>query len=106
MARNDENRGFICINCGAAVKPLNNGSYRNNCPVCLYSVHVDVRPGDRANHCAGVMVPMALVHSGNKGWQIVHRCRRCGGHGTNKVASETQQPDDVARVAALSGRRA
>jgi len=54
----------------------------------------------------GLMVPVALGHSGNKGWQIVHRCRRCGGHGTNKVASETQQPDDVARVAALSGRRA
>lgn len=106
MARNDENRGFVCINCGAAVKPLNNGSYRNHCPVCLCSVHVDVRPGDRANRCAGLMMPVALVHSGNKGWQIVHRCKRCGGVRSNRVAAETDQPDDVGRVAALSGVRA
>jgi hypothetical protein len=106
MARTDENRGFICINCSAAVKPLSNGSYRNHCPVCLCSVHVDVRLGDRANLCAGLMVPAALTYSGNKGWQIVHRCRRCGTVRSNKVAAETDQPDDVARVAALSGRRA
>lgn len=106
MARNDENRGFICIHCGAAVMPLSNGSYRNHCPVCLSSVHVDVRPGDRANSCAGLMAPVALVHSGNKGWQIVHRCSRCGVLRANKVAAETDQPDDVGRVAALSGRRA
>jgi RNHCP domain len=105
MAREDENRGFICINCGAAVMPLTNGSYRNHCPVCLCSVHVDVRPGDRASRCAGVMAPVALIHRGKKGWQIVHRCARCAATQANKIAADTEQPDDIARIAALSGRR-
>ena len=106
MAREDENRGFICINCGAAVKPLTNGSYRNHCPVCLASVHVDVRPGDRASACAGIMPAVALAHRGAKGWQLVHRCRRCGATQANKVAADTEQPDDIRAVARLSGRRA
>ena len=104
MARDDENRGFSCISCGAAVEPLSNGSYRNHCPVCLCSVHVDVRPGDRASSCAGLMLPVALVHSGNKGWQVVHRCERCGVRATNRIAEATVQPDDVSAVARLSGR--
>lgn len=103
MARDDENRGFVCVNCGSAVRPLSNGSYRNHCPVCLCSVHVDVRPGDRANGCAGLMLPVALLHSGNKGWQIVHRCERCGVQAANCIAEGTIQPDDVCAVARLSG---
>ena len=103
MAREHENRGFICMSCGAAVKALTNGSYRNHCPVCLCSVHVDLRPGDRANDCRGLMRPAGLAHSGNKGWQIVHRCERCGGTQRNRVASDTEQADDVRAVAALSG---
>ncbi len=103
MAREHENRGFICIACGAAVEALTNGSYRNHCPVCLCSVHVDLRPGDRANDCMGLMRPAGLAHSGNKGWQIVHRCERCGGMQRNRIASDTEQPDDVRKVAALSG---
>ena len=103
MARNEENRGFICINCDAAVTPLTNGSYRNHCPVCLCSVHVDVRPGDRANGCSGLMRPIALVHSGNKGWQILHRCQRCNALQANRIATDSVQPDDVREVARLSG---
>ena len=102
MAREDENRGFVCISCGAAVEPLTNGSYRNHCPVCLCSVHVDLRPGDRANACRGLMRPVALAH-GRKGWQIVHRCERCGARGVNRVAAGTRQPDDIGAIAALSG---
>jgi hypothetical protein len=30
-----------------------------------------------------------------KGWQIVHRCRRCGIQKLNRVAEDTEQPDDV-----------
>ena len=103
MARQDENRGFNCIQCGAAVTPLTNGSYRNHCPVCLCSVHVDVRPRDRANGCRGLMLAAGLVYSGSKGWQIVHRCERCGARGLNRVSEGTAQPDDVRAVARLSG---
>jgi hypothetical protein len=103
MAREDENRGFVCINCHAAVAPLTNGSYRNHCPVCLSSVHVDLRPGDRASSCAGLMRPVGLVYRRRKGWQIVHRCERCGTTGVNRVAEGTEQPDDVRAIARLSG---
>jgi hypothetical protein len=103
MARDDENRGFICINCKTAVLPLTNGSYRNHCPVCLCSVHVDVRPGDRASDCRGVMRPVGLAYRRKKGWQIIHRCESCGSHGANRIADQTAQPDDIAALTRLSG---
>jgi hypothetical protein len=49
------------------------------------------------------MQPVGLVHSGAKGWQIAHRCTRCGAQGRNRVAADTEQPDDVRAVARLSG---
>ena len=102
MARKDENRGFHCISCGATVQPLTNGSYRNHCPVCLCSVHVDVRPGDRQNSCGGLMEPQTLVYRSGKGWQIVHRCVRCGAFSRNRLADGTEQPDDISAIARLS----
>jgi hypothetical protein len=103
MAREDENRGFHCMNCGAAVRPLTNGSYRNHCPACLCSLHVDLQPGDRASDCRGLMRPVGLVYRRKKGWQIVHRCERCGTQGVNRLAADTLQPDNPRAVAALSG---
>jgi DNA-directed RNA polymerase subunit RPC12/RpoP len=104
MAREDENHGFHCISCGTNVQPLTNGSYRNHCPACLCSVHADVRPGDRKQSCGGLMEPVALAYHSSKRWQIVHRCVRCGALSRNKVADGTEQPDDVFRIARLSGR--
>lgn len=103
MARDNENRGFICRQCGAQVRALSNGSYRNHCPVCLASVHVDVRPGDRASDCGGLMRAVGLAYRRKKGWQIVHRCTRCGFQGANRIADDSVQPDDVRAVAKLSG---
>ena len=94
MARADENAGFTCARCGARVLPLTNGSYRNHCPFCLWSVHVDeARPGDRLSGCRGLMRPVELVRKRN-GFQIVHRCTRCGKVQPNKVATATVQADD------------
>ena len=104
MARDDENRGFICINCGAAVRALSNGSYRNHCPQCLCSLHVDTIPGDRESRCRGIMRAVALAYRGKTGWQLVHRCERCGAYAANRVAEGTVQSDDVRAVARLSGR--
>ena len=94
MGRAETNVGFCCVECGTPVRPLTNGSYRNHCPFCLTSVHVDDVPGDRASTCRGVMDAVDIERS-RKGWQIVHRCRRCGAIKRNRVAENTDQSDDV-----------
>ena len=101
MARDDENQGFACLNCGRKIKALTNGSYRNHCPACLYSLHVDIKPGDRAQSCGGLMMPVGLAYKPKKGWQIIHRCQRCGGRSRNKVALDSQQPDNLDLLARL-----
>lgn len=102
MGQKRENTGFVCACCGYRVEPVDTGSYRNHCPRCLYSRHVDVRPGDRASACGGLMVPIGIRHAGRKGWQLVHRCERCGATSANRVADGTRQPDNVAALAKLS----
>jgi hypothetical protein len=49
MSRSTENTGFRCEHCQQMVQPVTNGSYRNHCPFCLHSKHVDIMPGDRRN---------------------------------------------------------
>ena len=86
---------FTCEHCGAAVAPLTNGSYRNHCPHCLYSKHVDAEgPGDRASACGGMMAPVGLDQRSKKGFMILHRCVKCGKELPNKAA-----PDDDLTVA-------
>src|SRR4051812_29248383 len=81
---------FVCEHCHREVLPLESGSYRNHCPHCLYSKHVDdTGPGDRASLCQGLMAPVTLDQDGKKGWMILHRCTRCGKEIPNKAA-----PDD------------
>lgn len=97
------NHGFRCLVCGAEVPPLANGSYRNHCPFCLSSLHVDVNPGDRASDCGGVLDAVSVEHSGKKGWVIVHRCQRCGAVRRNRSALDDPNcPDDYERLVALS----
>ena len=93
MSRKTENTGFICINCGATVLPLTNGSYRNHCPCCLCSLHIDCMPGDRANDCFGLMKPVGFRNHSKKGWQITHHCEKCGMKKVNRTA-----PDDIDTV--------
>jgi len=93
VSRKTENTGFTCAYCGAQVLPMNNGSYRNHCPFCLYSAHVDDKPGDRQNDCLGLMEPIGARYHSKKGWQIIHRCQKCGTEKVNRVATGTIQPD-------------
>ncbi|MBB6450424.1 RNase P subunit RPR2 [Geomicrobium halophilum] len=95
MSRATENTGFTCENCGGEVRALSNGSYRNHCPFCLYSKHVDEHPGDRTSSCGGLMQPVDLRYHSKKGYQIVHHCQACGHEQLNKVAEDQAQSDDV-----------
>ena len=69
--------GFVCVHCGQTVEPLGYTS-RNHCPFCLWSRHVDVLPGDRANSCGGAMEPIRVEPDRRRGYVIVHRCTVCG----------------------------
>jgi DNA-directed RNA polymerase subunit RPC12/RpoP len=87
---------FNCNNCGKEIKPLEKGSYRNHCPHCLYSKHVDEEgPGDRLSDCGGMMVPVALDQDGKKGWMVVHECMQCGKRIKNKTAPDDRLTDFV-----------
>ena len=104
MSRKSENTGFICEGCGREVLPVTNGSYRNHCPFCLSSKHVDVTPGDRASDCGGVLRPIGVDYKGNKGWMILHRCDKCGYQTQNKAATDTVQPDDMILLSKIANR--
>ncbi|CUI18161.1 conserved hypothetical protein (plasmid) [Candidatus Protochlamydia naegleriophila] len=86
MGKKEENTPFICVIYSQHVRALENESYRNHCPFCLGSIHVDNSPSDRNSTCNGVMVACRLNYNGKKGWQIIHRCQRCGVEKTNKIA--------------------
>ena len=93
FAKNDS--GFVCVNCKRAVLPLGKSS-RNHCPFCLWSLHVDLNPGDRANPCGGLMEPVRVEPDPRKGYVIVHRCLRCGAIRRNRAAHEAKvQPDSL-----------
>ena len=100
FSKNDN--GFICAHCGAEIEPLGYTS-RNHCPVCLWSLHVDVNPGDRAAACGGPMRPIKAEPDPKKGYVITHRCEKCGALRRNKTAHEAKvQPDDVKKIIALT----
>ncbi len=100
FTKNDE--GFICRNCGREVLPLGYTS-RNHCPFCLFSVHLDVNPGDRASECGGLLEPISAEVDPKKGYIIVSRCRKCGMIRRNKAANEAKvQPDDIEKIIKLT----
>ncbi len=95
MSRKTENTAFQCEQCGLKIEPLTNGSFRNHCPDCLYSKHMDNIPGDRASECKGLMAPISIEYSSKKGYQLIHVCVKCGKVGKNKVAVVTEQEDNL-----------
>lgn len=84
---------FICDHCGQTVK--GNG-YTNHCPHCLWSKHVDINPGDRAETCHGLMQPVSFEVNGGD-YYVTHRCQDCGFVKRNKLS----QDDDLDAVVAL-----
>ena len=99
------NNAFTCVHCQKDIPPLVNGSYRNHCPYCLYSLHVDIHPGDRANDCKGILEPIGVDYNAKKGWIIVHECQRCGETRRNKAAlDDPDVPDDYDALLELSGK--
>lgn len=72
---------FLCEKCGTSVKGT---GYTNHCPVCLYSKHVDIKPGDRLAACMGLMKPIR-VEGTEKEYRVIHKCTVCKYEKINKV---------------------
>jgi hypothetical protein len=85
---------FVCEKCGTAVAGT---GYTNHCPKCLYSKHVDVNPGDRANSCGGIMKPTGLEMDHGE-YIILHVCEKCGEKKKNKTA-KNDDPEALIKLA-------
>ncbi|MBN1404641.1 MAG: RNHCP domain-containing protein [Opitutales bacterium] len=73
---------------------------RNHCPHCLWSVHLDVQPGDRASKCGGEMEPIAVSMRPDGEWILLHRCNKCGVIHANRIAGD----DNAVALMALAAR--
>lgn len=84
------NDSFTCEACGCEVPPAR-GTFRNHCPACLTSKHVDsVLPGDRAETCGGLMPTVAYEGTDPDKLDLIQICQRCGTRRRNRTA-----PDDT-----------
>ena len=102
FTRNDDS--FICAHCGKEVAPMGSSS-RNHCPFCLWSLHVDILPGDRANPCGGDLEPISAEPDPKKGYIIISKCKKCGEIRRCRAAHEAKtQPDDLMLIISLTAK--
>jgi hypothetical protein len=96
LSRDDRSRArrvspgsFRCCECRLDVPYDAPGTaHRNHCPNCLWSRHVDERPGDRASGCGAGMEPIAISVRGRGEWVLIHRCRGCDRLVANRTAGD------------------
>ena len=101
---------FTCERCAREV--AGNG-YTNHCPGCLWSKHVDVDPGDRAESCGGLMEP-AAVEQGEGGEAVIvqvclkcatrRRCRRAPDDSFDAIVAIARRAAEQAAFGRLAGR--
>ena len=87
---------FICEKCKKKVDKLNYTA-RDHCPYCLYSKHVDINPGDRANKCQGLLKPIGIEKFKNT-FKILYTCEKCNQNHKNITAND----DDINTIINLS----
>lgn len=86
---------FTCEKCSEEVK---GSGYTNHCPVCLWSKHVDINPGDREAQCGGLMEPISIETEKDE-YVITHHCEKCGHTKRNKSVPG----DNFAEILRISG---
>lgn len=97
----ENNQGFVCKVCGVEV-PQHPSSSRDHCNSCLYSIHVDINPGDRVHPCHGLLEPIEIeIKKGEK--RIVYKCQNCGGRVVN-IAAPDDNPEEIVKLSAFSAR--
>jgi DNA-directed RNA polymerase subunit RPC12/RpoP len=81
---------FICLNCEKKVEKLKYTS-RDHCNHCLYSIHVDISPGDRLNECKGILKPINVEETSKKGRVVIYKCLKCGQKVRNIIANDDNE---------------
>ena len=66
---------FICKQCGKHITKLGYTA-RDHCNYCLYSLHVDILPGDRKNNCMGLLKPIGIEKYRDT-YKIIYQCEKC-----------------------------
>lgn len=85
----DPGGSFVCVHCGAGIPEQAPGTgQRNHCPNCLWSIHADIKPGDRSSLCRAPMEPIALWVAERGEIRIIHRCSGCGVLKPNRIAGD------------------
>lgn len=84
---------FVCENCKRNVSRLKY-SARDHCPYCLYSKHVDINPGDRANVCKGLLKPIDIEKYKNT-YKIIYKCNNCGQIHKNIIAIDDNMDEII-----------
>ena len=79
---------FICYNCNSKVNPLGYTA-RDHCPYCLYSLHIDINPGDRKENCHGLLKPISIEKNKKSDYKIIYKCEKCG-----KITKNIMAKDD------------
>ena len=87
---------FICEYCEKKVNKLNYTT-RDHCPYCLYSKHVDINPGDRANSCKGLLKPIGIEKFKDT-YKILYKCEKCNQEHKNIIAMD----DDMDMIIEIS----
>ena len=90
---------FICEHCGKEVSKLEY-SARDHCPYCLYSKHVDINPGDRANPCKGLLKPIDIEKFKDT-YKIIYKCNKCNEYHKNIIATD----DDMNVIIDISSKK-
>ena len=88
---------FVCLNCNFQVSPLGYTA-RDHCPNCLYSLHVDVNPGDRKETCHGFLKPISIEKNKKSDYKIIYKCIKCGKITKNIMAND----DNMEKIIELS----
>lgn len=93
------NEGFTCESCGKKIPPAQS-TFRNHCPFCLTSKHVDAHiPGDRKSPCKGLMLAVAYEGTDPDKLDLIHKCEKCGKTIRNKIAPD----DDIKSILRITG---
>ena len=85
---------FTCLNCKKQVLTLSYTA-RDHCPYCLYSLHVDINPGDRKEMCHGLLKPIGIEKSKKGSYKILYKCEECGYYHKNIMADDDNMEEII-----------